>query len=319
MDLRSPTESLSFSIRSAIVKVRDGYVVSGLSETDIPGVFDIAGRFSRLIARKGSGPGEMGSGDLVVATASDSLWIYDRQRSVRHILSPTLNHVRSTPNLIIPTSVVTDGRGASVFAANSMQSQRAGLPLHMVVGDKDTAASFGRTDPFIDPRLSSSERLQLMTRRLVADGDAFWSFNPANFLLERWNFQRQRLLSITRDWQGWVGYASVSGRGLRSDSIPRLTYLIPSEQPNVIWLVYFVQHRPVQGPLSSLTLVDELERIDLVVEALDWREGKLLAARRFPRTSARPVHGSADVLAVIAPLSDIFAFFQVSLLRLVVG
>jgi len=60
-------------------------------------VFGRDGRFVGYVGRQGSGPGEMQAPWLVVADASDSIWVYDNSLARISVFGPNLRFARSFP------------------------------------------------------------------------------------------------------------------------------------------------------------------------------------------------------------------------------
>jgi hypothetical protein len=307
--LALPTDSLSFGIETRLTRLSNGtFVVWGLTETKSPVLFDASGRFSRVLAREGQGPGELGYVDLAVAGPADTLWVISRGR--KHVFTSGGRFVRAE-NVTQFEDVLWFAGGGAVIAALEGSSQATGYPLHVLDRAGSITRSFGVNRAELGPaRLAatgddSSSYLQRALTR--GANETFWASSPRRFLLEQYD-QTGRLINQGRHAvDGW--YKDLSERR----SAPRTFTASPpdivqeSSAPELLWLVYHDRNAKfVSAGFFSKPMGEIAKMHDVVIEAVDARTLKVLAMRRFPGTNAWT-----------APIDDVFHALRVTRLRLV--
>jgi hypothetical protein len=320
--LRVPGDSLSFGIESEFTRLSNGsFVVRGLSETVVPALLDSSGQFVRMIARRGIGPGEIESADLVVVTPGDSVWVLGSGR--KHIFSRDMLFVRREERWRPADDLQFQVNGTVILATPIPTKERAGYPLHLAARSGEILRSFGTTDPTIDVRrltATGDGPSGYLSRKLSAGASgSFWSYNPSRFLLEHYDASGQLLEHVRHELDSW--YADATSRRPSPGDFKglSLSYVIPSREPNLLWLVYFDRNASFRTPDSESMKGSHpwVGMHDTVVEAVDTRTFRVLATRRFPALTAERIRNSWDMVAIYRAIDDNFSEYHVSTLRLV--
>jgi hypothetical protein len=318
--LRLPSDSLSFGIRSRIAGFANGtFVAWELNETPVPALFDRRGQFLRLISSKGEGPGEVLEVGRVIATHSDTVVVLDASR--RHLFSSDLTFIRTVPSQRRVDDLVYNDRGVEVVAARIGSPQAAGLPLHLLDRDGSIARSFGTLDPVLDPRRMEQNGDDITTfqyRELTRGaGNTFWTWNNTRFLLEQYEFNGTLLARGRHALDGWYADATAVTPGRGEFKGLRLLSVQASAQPEVLWLIYLVRNSSFREPTSRPTLGSWAPMHDMVVEALDTQNFRVLARYVVPRTVGAKVAGIPDAVAVVKVVDDLFHDWSILKLQLV--
>ena len=215
-------DSLSFSTSARAVRLPSGaFLVVGegkgaLNETPVPALLDASGRFVRIIARSGQGPGEITVGRSAVVGPGDSVWVFDGGPS-RHVFSPDVRYVRRD-QFPLGRSLLALNDGQFVLASARGNSATAGYPLHFIDRNGIVGRSFGIDNPTIDPRRLSADRddVQSYLTRDVVDGagGTFWVHGALRFLLEQYDYSGRLLYRGQHALDGWYKDASEKKPGM---------------------------------------------------------------------------------------------------------
>ena len=313
--LKPPPESLSFDVGSQILLAANGsFVAWGFAETRSPVIFDASGRFVRRMTREGRGPGEVEETNFVARADRDSLWIFDGGR--KHVFSPDMRFVRTERGLSVYDLVVAGG-GRLVLAQAISTPRRAGFPLHLVAPGGQVTLSFGVEDPTLDPKFLEANNdvapLRVVRNLAPAGRETFWSYNPTRFLLERYSFSGARLGEFRHSLDGWYRDASAVKRGRGEFPGLPLTWVLPSRDSTIIWLVYNepnAAYKP-NWRVSQYPASPTFGIYNVVVEAFSLQTMSVVAMRRFPNASAKRVLHGPDLIAFFDESNGVFGAFRI--------
>ncbi len=322
--LRPPTDSFWFGPAPRVVRLVNGSYLAKLEGSPSPILFAPDGRFERALMKTGDGPGEIGrAGPTFFSAAPDGqIWIFDGLKGgARHVFDRGLKYVRTDPrgDFRATESGFITASGEIVFAASIATRQRAGLPLHVAGKSAAILRSFGREDPTLSPRSPPDSIFYLMLRYVEpAPGRTFWSYNPSDFMVERWTIDGHRIYRIEHSFDGWYADVTREMQGLRTENYKagqgiRLSWIKESATPNLVWFIYVV--RTVNSRADDPS--QPSKGLDIVVEAVDIQKGVVLAVRRFPETFIKPVWDAPDRIAVVVPFVRDFTTFRISRLTLI--
>ena len=302
-------DSLSFSPTARVLRLpaRRGYLIfgeatGGLNETPVPALLDTAGRFVRLIARVGDGPGEIRRVMTSVVSTGDSVWVIGNR--ARNVFSPEINFVRRDP---YPSArnVVVGSAGQDVISAFMGTPQQAGLPLHVVSRNGTILQSFGSNDVSIDPRrleaLGDDIQNALLRELMSSPDGTLWAFSTNRFVLEQYRFDGRLIYRAQRSLDGWYKEASERMPGMGEFKGVPVVQVQSSVDPNVVWLIYYVPNASFAPPAADrpFVMATYAAMRDVVVEAFHVRTRQVLASRRFAGTIALSVQNAPDVLAFL--------------------
>jgi hypothetical protein len=120
-----------------------GYLVTDSYNPAELKVFAPDGSFSRVVGRKGRGPGEFEFAAHLLPAEGDSLWVVDVGPLRRNLFSATLDFGRSVPFKAPAFSVVAPNPQAFVVNARIYTDSAIGLALHLVEASGGIVRSFG--------------------------------------------------------------------------------------------------------------------------------------------------------------------------------
>jgi hypothetical protein len=319
--LQFPFDSVAPGTSSRITRTSDGrFLVYWLQGNPVPALFDATGRFQRIVAVRGQGPGEIRRATSILVAPGDSVWIIDGSR--KHVYSPSMNYVRQDPIRRGGAFFAVSGSGAIVTGGMIGTPASAGLPLHLLDRDFSVVRSFGSHDATLDPRrmqATGDDPPLMLARQFAPAGDnEFWTFNYSRFLLERYDYSGRQIARFRHSLDGWYGTSSRRKPSVGEFAGLALSHVSTSADPSVVWLMY-QDPRPEYATPAPGTPFDHRAWIamhDLVIEALDTRRGVVLATARIPRTSAVGVDNGRDMLAIVQPVDEDFNTFRIVDLRL---
>jgi hypothetical protein len=235
-----------------------------------------------------------------------------------------MTYVRREDGVRPAVSMVYASNGLTIISAVISTPAAAGFPLHVINSAGTIVQSFGGDDPAIDPPnlAAPNDAIQLGLRRYLVPGTTgtFWAYNPTRFTLEQYDLQGRLLNRVRHGLDGWYRAAVESGRlTLSADRGYPLHVVIPSDEKDLLWLVYQAPNAvwtPPRGPIDVSTFA----RIyDVVVEALDTRAWRVIASRRFPQRIALRLSDIPDALALIQPAPEVHGKLNIGILRLARG
>jgi hypothetical protein len=220
--LRPPTDSFWFDGVTRIVRASSGDYVVQLAGTPSPVVFANDGRFDKPLMNTGNGPAEIGrSGPgFFGAAPNGELWVFDASKGgARHVFDRSLRFVRTDPpaEFKAAQSGFVAANGEIVFAAAIPSRQHAGFPLHVAGRSGSIIRSFGVDNPGTRPRVPPDSLFLRMLRRVEPGPDlTFWSYNPSEFLVERWSTDATRMYRVQHSFDGWYAEVTRELQGLRA-------------------------------------------------------------------------------------------------------
>jgi hypothetical protein len=168
----------------AVVRYPDGRIaVSFYPDAQEVVEFDASGRYSRVLAPNGKGPGEVSAATHLTLDAGDSLTIFDSGRILRmNQAGGLLSTFVALPFMV--QDAVPIGPDTLVVNANYLSADHFGLPLHVLVGYRRVERSFGS----MEPHLFQPNQPYQIQRSITSDGrTGVWSAPRTSYVLERWN------------------------------------------------------------------------------------------------------------------------------------
>jgi hypothetical protein len=251
-------------------------------------VFDLSGRFQRVIGRKGQGPGEFQAIWDLAASTGDSLHVIDLSNQRRTVLSPEFEVVRSHS---LPARPIHRGYrpladGGGILHGRMFDSAGKLRLLHRLDADGHVVTSLG------NPVSASTEfrvgpESILRTPVVVDDSTllvGFW----ADFRLEEVDLggrQHRVFLLDGRDWRAntpeGVAGSQPAITDMWLDPERRLWLLVRVGDPN--WEDAVVVPRPGLGVRGGVEITDWNGYWDSVVEVIDLEAQRVIARERFPQ------------------------------------
>ena len=314
-----PQDSLSFGYHTSFLRLRNGgYIAWDLPGRRTPLVFDSSGRFLRVSLPSGVGPGEIRNVNALIRASGDSIWIVDGSR--KHVFSPEMAFLRQEPVRASGYNFIAGPNGEVITSGVVGSASAAGFPLHMRNNAFELTRSFGTDDPTIDPRrlrATNDDVSMLLQRTFTPDGpQSFWVYSDFRFVLERYDFKGQLLARYHRLLDGW--YRDGSRRKPSPGEFPglKLSAVQSSSRVNLVWLVY---HDPRPGfviPEGRIDYAKIIEQHDLVIEAFDPQQSRVVAVSRWPGLMAVKIDQAPDMIAVLNRVSADVIEYRAVLLRL---
>jgi hypothetical protein len=286
---------------SAVRAIHSGFVVSsspvpprGADEL-LPHLYDRRGHFTRMLGRRGDGPGEFQIPTVWDTLPGDSLLVTDLRRPSATILSADGAFGRSFPLLGGARQVVVTADGDLVVNApyNGLGSTWA--PLVRTDRQGTVKVTFGG-----DSAGCGRYCGELGGRALVADADggvwAAWQLKA--YVLEHYD-HRGRLIRRFRPSATWFAqidsFPPPAGdqhppsmiQGLQQDAAGHLWIIASTADPH--WERGLGPAKPGEGGRAYRPVTDIAAYLDGVIEVRDTVTGALLATRRFPLSGLLPV------------------------------
>jgi hypothetical protein len=238
------------------------------------------------IGRSGSGPGEYRAPTAFSRTPGDSVLVFDQANRLLTLLSPSLAFVRSwkAPFNILQFIHLHGDQ----YLINSMIGTREliGFPLHIITLKGELIRSFGESR---EPRLAGSvpdRRYLLRQASRLYTIPEYWEYR-----VDEWSSDGSFKHSYLRRPEWFPPYKGMPS--ITSGNPPAPTVgggWIDGD--GVLWVFVRVPSRTwkaeLEGKLSQVEggagyAMASLEKLEeTMVEAIDLRNGALLAARRLP-------------------------------------
>jgi hypothetical protein len=301
--LRAPRDS-SFYVHGASTLSRDsrGHMyVTPLDNLGTLGAFDSAGRFTRVMGRKGNGPGEFRMAQWTRFASGDTLVVLDMMQNRLTVLSPLGVHVTDVklPSFTLDFAVLPNGR----YVINSTIGTAAaiGNRLHIVNSLGTVMASFGDNGRAVRPGSTRD-----VARRMAVGPRTLFSIPFNEYRIDEWSFEGSRIRAIERDAAWFERYDDVPPgrfierppeplvRGLQVDSQGLIYVFVGVPDPN--WRRAATsagsRGRAATGdtsggarsasPTPTNLTPSDLERFyDTIVEVIDPLQGQLLVSARY--------------------------------------
>jgi hypothetical protein len=247
--------------------------------------YDQEGRFLKLLARRGLGPGELSRVQALAIDAADTIHVFAQSHSV---WDPNLTFVRARALATVGhvNSALLVSGGLAVIQGEISTPDAVGQPLHVLDGTNTVLRSFGLNPgaPYeADPWLS---------RRAVAlsrDGSV-WSVPPNNYRMERWSLEGTLAAAVLRRARWFEPWAHFDGLVDLQRPPARIT-AIHEDSLGRVWiltLVASVDWAPTRRPSGMIetetrprTLGEVARLTDSIIEVLDPVRGQLLVSERL--------------------------------------
>lgn len=244
-------------------------------------VYDFAGRRTRSLAPRGSGPGQLdlfmfagGPGDSLILFGRQKLAVMSQDGTIRRELRPIPGDVQD--------AVVTE-RG-TVVVASTVSVGGTLRALHVL----DTQGLIRRSFGGLPGALGRAG--YLASRRSVApwNGDHFWAAWFNAYELELWDTEGRLIQSLVRNAEWFVPWTDtfIPERRVPGKREPMLVGIGVIGGGLLAVSVYVPRDRSMQYP-SAQPLVDASEPgffsslYDTVIEIIDPDHGSLVATKRF--------------------------------------
>lgn len=261
-----------------------GYLVTDSYNPAELKVFAPDGSFSRVVGRKGRGPGEFEFAAHLLPAEGDSLWVVDVGLLRRNLFSATLDFGRSVPFKAPAFSVVAPNPQAFVVNARIYTDSAIGLPLHLVEASGGIVRSFGAVEPIEDLRRPEPS-LRSIT---VASDSSVWALPMDDYRLEEWSLNGTLLRTVTIDSDWFVSGGTMTRRPdeepttilVAAQMDPRGFLWVIGYEPDPQWQEAFGDGEDPYGR-STKVLLDRNLLYDTRVEVVDPGSGEVVASRRL--------------------------------------
>lgn len=284
--LGSPSDSVSPTIRSSVVRTREGeYWVEPSFDPGQMLVYGPRGEHIRSVGRLGEGPGEFsGYPQKTIQEDPDGkLLVFDPGNARMTTLSPD-GQVRATRPIPPASSYLAVKGGAVVFSGgvSSWQDrQTAGEPLH-TVKENGERASFGNPENLPVVRGAGE-----WVRNISPGPDGqFWATHVFRYTMELWTLDGHLVRTVTGS-PDWFPPDGERGKIGRDPPVPMLGQTLQTENGYLISLCYVPDRdwrtgpeRDESGHLSLRTATSINAYWDTVIQVLDPVSGRLLASTR---------------------------------------
>jgi hypothetical protein len=247
-------------------------------------VFGADGRLLRTIGQSGSGPGEFRVISRLLVTPGDSLHVFDMALQRETVLSPEYATVRqrSLPGVSMPARLLSNGD--LVVNLVSGAPDLAGLPLHVIDSTGTIIRSFGSDNPIYRAGFPG-----VLERSLAVDGhDRVYAARNQEYVIELWNTRTgDKVREYARDapwFQSWVTRDPLSSGNPPHPGL--FDGLYRSRRDGLLWVLIQVadtgfRRAIVPGKMHELTVADDNQFWDTIVEVLDPIAARVLTRQRF--------------------------------------
>jgi hypothetical protein len=252
--------------------------------------FDRTGNLTRLIGKRGSGPGEHRRVSYILVGPGDTLHILDGELRRHTVRFPADVVVRSARLPILADAAAITKKGDLVVVASIQTPQVAGLPLHVVNAEGEVVRSFGADDLKIE--LGEKRNPIAHFRRIAAAGpSSIWSARVDAYIVERWKTDGTLESRVTRNVPWFPpGLPLATGRQDEVKPHPSIRG-VWEDETGLLWVNISVAdalwqpigNAPKTGRERPPLGMMELHRyVDTIVEVLDPVRGRVIASARRP-------------------------------------
>jgi 6-bladed beta-propeller len=248
-------------------------------------VFDAHGKFLKVAAQTGSGPGEFQSITDVVPTRGDTLHVFDARQRLHVVLTPDFKYVRSDriPGTTYHGAVLSDGR----LILNSIIRTRhsADHPLHTYDPKTGELRSFGEVKSASAPSDAALLRPIQLTGR-----DSIWTAHKFRYVMQLWTPDGKLLKELNRDVPWFEPY---DRRPLPDGKTPPPPTLIDIsiDSSGLIWTAVSIPNsdwKKFQTAYYDPNLKRQMFRsskpgaeYDAIIDVIDPKAGTVVATRRL--------------------------------------
>ena len=274
--------------RSIVRTSKGHYLVAFWPTGDEILEFDSSGRFLRVFAPTGQGPGEVTRVGHIEIIGSDTVRVYDLGRVQTFSRSGEFLRAERLPVSSVENAVSLNGDRV-VLNAGTSTPDGEGAPLQLVQGN-DAIRFFGVVDPTVGP-----DTPHLMLRSLTSDGvRRIWSAGLTKYEIREWNPDGESAGSWTREVPWFRPWNQLSSITAESPPDPRLVdiqwtagdrLLVLLRIPSQDWREHLgpPQHRPGQEPMYPEAAWHRVfgTRFELV----DLSEGRVILQADEPQSA----------------------------------
>jgi hypothetical protein len=244
--------------------------------------FDSSGRFSRIVAPTGEGPGEVTGVGAMHLIRGDSLRVYDRGRMQTYAPGGGFAYSEA-----LPIPAVSDaeplGPGRAVVNTGTFIPRGGADPLRLVENGQVTSAFGEESDLPVTPTTP-----QLMVRSITSDaGGRVWSAGLTRYQIREWTAQGDPVRTWTRavPWfEPWTLLAPVSPEAPPSARLVGIQWiggdrlLVLSAAPGEDWKSHLGPPASGRDGRTSYPQADFTRIFQSRIEILDLERGEVLAA-----------------------------------------
>lgn len=253
-----------------------------------PMVFDSAGRFLRVLGRRGAGPGEFQNAALVFGDRHDSTFVADWGTSRVTVFDAALRPVRAFSFPSVARAAVVLGDGTLLANAVTADPASVGLAFQFLdrTGRRITAS--GNADLAYVPSTQNRFVYRLGAASVGRRG-SFWAVPLfGQHRIEHW-VRPDSVELFLRGATPW--FVAAPGNAAAFDPNGGVSWLMGVwESPSgLVWTLARVpdlrgpsSREPVRTPEGVFAVPRDMDReFDTVVEVLDPRTGGLVTSQRF--------------------------------------
>jgi len=273
----------------SMVRTQDGrFVVAFYPIAGEVFEFDATGKFTRVFARAGRGPGEVTRASAIYRTDSDTIQIFDSGRVLR--FNPAGEFVSAVPFPASVERVIDTGSGRLVINGRHPVRDAVEQPLHVVDEAWRITSSFGALEgvPFRPDLPYQAHRL------ITSDGSGgFWAVRRTAYELQRWippgelvqtwvrnadwfaPYEERRPISPDRDPENWV---------TAIQALDSACVLVLVQIPQRDWRNHLGPPRTTPSGLVMYPDWDVANVFDTRIELVDVVQGRVIATVTHPST-----------------------------------
>lgn len=274
------------NIITSAVRDRAGRYLVAIRGQPTPLIYDSVGHSFGIIGRRGKGPGEYISAELLFRGPGDTIYVMDRDQFRMQVLSPSLEPVRTYPILPSAWSMHVTGDGRILLNANSTTRTRIGYPFHELDPVGNIVRSFGA-----DSGASWGPRDESAFTFAEAGNRRFWTASQiGKYELRLWGRTDSLLRIVERRVDWFRPYKSVWMATPDRQASPWLVTFWEDGQGR-IWTVTRVGDRDWKRGLGPgkrgegghmvYEVLSQRQVYDTMIEVLDPVSGRVIASQRF--------------------------------------
>jgi hypothetical protein len=273
--------ALSVEAPSISRDARGRFYVYGGGATGPIDVFSSTGFYLRSLGRKGSGPGEYRTVSGLLALTADTLAVVDAELNRITMIAPDYTLIRTISIAGSGSKPVRSRAFPRQLVLNAADARR-GDPLFVVdLGSGAKVRSFAAAS---DADLQAVPEGTLRNTAVDSRGEIWMSY-LTRYLLERWNVDGTRTLSVRRQAR-WFPQERRPGAVQRGEPEPMIQAIDVDAQGRV-WTLISVPDQRWEQAIQKLPthrfpkVIDPLRHRDTVLEVLDVANQRVLISRRF--------------------------------------
>jgi hypothetical protein len=273
----------------SMVRMQDGrFIVAFYPMASEVFEFDATGKFTRLFARTGRGPGEVTRASAIHRTDSDTILIFDSGRVLR--FNPAGEFVNAVQFPAWVERVIDSGSGSLVINGRYPVRDAVEQPLHEVDRAWRITSSFGAIEG-----VPLRPDLPYQAHRLITpDGSGgFWAVRRTAYELQRWTSSGELVQTWIRDADWFAPYEE--RRAISPDRDPEnwVTAIHALDSVRVLVFVQIPQRDwrnhlgPARTTPSGLVLYPEWDVanvFDTRIELVDVVHGRVMTTIIHPST-----------------------------------